>query len=399
MQHTTRDYAWGSTTLIPQLLGVTPDGEPHAELWFGAHADSPSIVELPDGERALDDWIIADARAVLGSAVLDHFGPRLPYLIKVLAAATPLSLQVHPSQSRARLGYEQEEQAGVPHTARERRYKDPFHKPEMVLALTPFEALCGLRPLAETHQVIDGLPVDDPGWAMLLGLLDPHDEPRSLRAAFEYLLGGTGHAGLVEAVATACRSRLDHQGPWAEVDSTVVDLAKAYPGDPGVIVALLLNRLTLSPGEALYLPDGNVHAYLSGLGIEVMASSDNVLRAGLTTKYVDIAELMTVVDFHPRPHPYVEPVVDGAVRRYQPGAAEFELAVIEVDGGAPVPLHEPGPRVLVCLEGELTASGERGGTRRLSCGHAVFVPGSDGAIEVSGTGMGVLAGVPLPARA
>ncbi len=378
---------------------MIPDGQPHAELWFGAHADSPSPVDLPDGPRALDDWILADAQAVLGSAVLERFGPRLPYLIKVLAAATPLSLQVHPSQSRARLGFEQEEAAGIAHSARERRYKDPYHKPEMVLALTPFEALCGLRPLAETRQVLDGLAVDDPGWAPLVGLLDPLDEPRSLRSAFEYLLGGAEHEGLVDAVAAACRSRLDHQGPWAQVDSTIVDLAKAYPGDPGVIVALLLNRLTLAPGEALYLPDGNVHAYLSGMGIEVMASSDNVLRAGLTTKYVDIAELMTVVDFHPRPHPYVEPVADGAVRRYQPGAAEFELAVITVGGGAPVPLHEPGPRVLVCLEGELTVSGERGGTRRLGCGHAVFVPGSDGAIEVSGTGMGVLAGVPLPARA
>ncbi len=381
------------------MLGVAPDGQPHAELWFGAHADSPSLVELPDGRRALDDWIIADARAVLGSAVLERFGPRLPYLIKVLAAATPLSLQVHPSQSRAQLGYQEEEAAGIAHTARERRYKDPFHKPEMVLALTPFEALCGLRPLAETHRVLEGLAVDDPGWATLLGLLDPHDEPRSLRSAFEFLLGGAGHEGLVDAVATACRSRLDHQGPWAQVDSTVVELAKAYPGDPGVIVALLLNRLTLAPGEALYLPDGNVHAYLCGLGIEVMASSDNVLRAGLTTKHVDIAELMTVVDFHPRPHPYVEPAVEGAVRRYQPGAAEFELAVVEVEGGPPVPLSQPGPRVLVCLEGELSATGQRGGTRRLARGQAAFVPGSDGAIEVSGTGMCVLAGVPLPTRA
>lgn len=358
-------------------------------------------MQLPAGPQPLDAWISADPTAALGSRVTSRFGPRLPYLLKVLAAAAPLSLQVHPSMERAAQGFAEEEAAGIAHTARERRYKDPFHKPEMIIAVSRFEALCGLRDLSETIAMLVALPVAHPGWGQLLEILDTDDEPAALRAAFEMLLHpDSAHAALVDAVTQACDERRHTGGPWADVDATVVELAKAYPGDPGVVVALLLNRLTLEPGEALYLPDGNVHAYLSGTGIEVMASSDNVLRAGLTAKYVDIDELMSVVDFHPRPHPFVEPSGDPQLMHYRPGAAEFEVASLRL-ADARQPVDVTGPRIVLCLEGAVTVSGgvagaEAGdcGSQQLTPGRATFVPGSDPAITVAGTGWAVVVSVP-----
>lgn len=397
MRNGVREYAWGSGTAIARLQGREPDGTPQAELWMGAHPDGSSAIVVDGRTVHLDEWLGQDAERVLGAQVIARFGSRLPYLLKVLAADAPLSLQVHPSADQAERGFAAEEAAGLAHSARERRYKDPFHKPELILAVTRFEALCGLRPRPRTRELLAGLAVTHPDWDRLLGLLDSGAEPDGLRGAFGFLLDRRAdRSTLVEAVVEASRQRLLADTQWQVADRTVLDLAAAYPGDPGVVLSLFLNRLTLEPGEALYLPAGNLHAYLSGLGIEIMASSDNVLRAGLTPKFMDVDELMAVVDFHPGELPYVVPEVDGPVARYRPGAAEFELTMVHC---APerITLGETGPRIVFALAGGLRLHSAAGDTLHLTQGESAFVPGSDGPIDLSAeeSATAVIASVPM----
>ncbi|MFV0460114.1 MAG: mannose-6-phosphate isomerase, class I [Actinomycetales bacterium] len=391
-----RDYAWGSTTSIPQLLGLTPTGEPVAELWLGSHPDSPASIRAGAAQEPLDAWLGEHPEA-LGQDCRTRFGDTLPYLLKVLAAQTALSLQVHPTREQASQGYAAEEDAGVPRSARHRRYKDPNHKPEMVVALTEFDALCGIRPVAETVVLLRALAVDHPLARRLLATLDPTDEAGSLRAAFELLLSSDEAPEAVSAAEKAATGYLDTHpdGAYGDIASTVLTLAESYPGDAGVLVALLLNRLTLAPGEALYLPAGNVHAYLRGTAVEVMATSDNVLRAGLTPKYVDVAELMSVVDFSTGPVPYVVSTGDATVRVYRPGAAEFELAWVRLDGGAGelAGVLPGGPRIVLCLAGQLRArTGE--GSLELAAGGAALVTAQEDGLTLTGAGLAVVVAVP-----
>ena len=389
-----RPYSWGSTSAIADLLGIADDGEPKAELWLGAHPDSPSL--LPDGGR-LDELIAADARGLVGPDVEEAFGQRLPYLLKVLSAAQPLSLQVHPDVEQAEAGFADEESRGVPRDAANRRYRDPFHKPEMVVALTPFDALCGLRDPALTLTLLGALDVEHPAWTHLLDLLASADSSRALRDAVSWLLGGDERVpSLVRAVGRAAAAAAE-----TPEFATAAALAEAYPGDPGVLVALLLNRVRLAPGEALFLPAGNIHAYLQGTAVEVMASSDNVLRAGLTPKHVDAAELMRITDFTPRPIPVVVPECAGPIAVYRPGAAEFELVFVTLGADDGTEWHELpvfGPRILLVLAGELDArvAGPSTGSivEHVVRGGSLFVPAASGRLSVRGVGTAVVAGVP-----
>jgi mannose-6-phosphate isomerase len=394
-----RPYPWGSTSTIPDLLGTPDDGAPKAELWLGAHPDSPSL--LPDGTR-LDAAIAADPASLVGPGVQASFGPRLPYLLKVLSAVAPLSLQVHPNSEQAAAGFADEQDRQVPQDAEVRRYRDPFHKPEMVVALEPFDALCGLRDPAQTAELLAGLAVEHPSWQRLRELVSGSPADAALRRTVSWLLGGDEQVpSLVRAVAAAAVARPDRP----EYVTTAA-LAEAYPGDPGVLVALLLNRVLLAAGEALFLPAGNIHSYLSGTAVEVMASSDNVLRAGLTNKHVDAAELVRITDFTPRPLPVVVPERHGPVLVYRPGAAEFELAHVtltESDGRDWHDLPVEGPRILLVLDGELEASvgsdapgrPDRPGTvEHVGRGTSLFVPAVSGVLAVRGVGTAVVAGVP-----
>lgn len=390
LTNTVRRYAWGTTYAIPDLLGVEPDGDPQAELWLGAHPDSPSV--LPDGRR-LDDAVRGDPHAMLGDRVVEAFGDRLPFLLKVLSAAGPLSLQVHPTREQAVAGFAADERAGIPADAPHRRYRDEHHKPEMVVALTPFEALCGLRPPAVVRDLLGTLDVEGPAFEHLLDLLSATDDTEALRGALEWLLGGDAAvASLVQVVVTACRER-----PEDVSLRTAVELSEAFGGDPGVLVSLLLHRVSLAPGEALHLDAGNVHAYLSGTAVEVMASSDNVLRAGLTAKHVDVEELLRLVDFTVRPVPRVVPDRQGPLTWYRPGAAEFELARVDLaEGGEQVEIAGSGPRVLLVLDGDLRV---RAGEQDLPAarGASFFVAAADGPIGLRGNGSAVLAAVPQEA--
>lgn len=393
IENVLRDYAWGSTTAIAALLGRPESGRPEAELWMGAHADSPSMAHVPeDGtDTPLDALIASDPEHFLGAESVARFGPRLPFLAKILAAAQPLSLQVHPSLEQARAGFERENAAGVAANAPHRNYRDDNHKPEMIFALTPFEALCGFRPAAETRQILtyvasafDSMKGQVPAMVpALLEDLDDGDEGAGLRKAFERLI--TGGEAVAEATAQVVEAllALGSLAPFEPELGTVVSLNEKYPGDPGVLISLLLNRISLQPGEAVYLPAGNVHAYLHGLGVEVMASSDNVLRGGLTPKFVDVPELLRTVDFHPVAVPMLaseRTVLDQEL--YRPPFEEFQLQRIEIgpDDG-PVPLAQSGAAVVIVVAGEVYLDSPKGDLQ-LSRGSSAFLAAAEAPVNV-----------------
>jgi mannose-6-phosphate isomerase len=370
LTNTVRHYPWGSHTVIPQLLGEpSPAEQPCAELWMGAHPDDPSV--LSDG-TPLDKAITVDPDGMLGPAVHERFGPRLPFLMKVLAADTPLSLQAHPTEAQAQAGFAAEEKAGIPQDDPTRTFKDPHHKPELLLALTTFEALCGFRPVEESLHCLAKLQVPElkPTIAALAR--------GGLRAAVPQLiaLSGRRRTALVETVAEAAARFVAAADPeFINTYRWAASLAESYPGDPGVVISLMCNHLKLAPGEAVFLPAGNLHAYLSGAGVEVMASSDNVLRGGLTTKHVDLAALIEVLDFRDGKVPVLHPVLGPGGLRYPVPVEDFDLTRCQLDAGAGT-LTTAGPQVLLCTEGTVVLS-SAADELVLEQGQSAFVPAGE----------------------
>ncbi|MBB6119188.1 mannose-6-phosphate isomerase, class I [Nocardiopsis algeriensis] len=383
-----RPYAWGARAAIPRLLGTEPDGTPQAELWLGAHHAAPSAVHGEDGVRSLPELIAENPHRILGPGVVDRFGGRLPFLLKYLAAEAPLSLQVHPHADRARAGFEAEERLGIPLDAPHRNYRDPHHKPELLLALEPFEALCGFREPADTRHDLRGL-TGELATALRADLSGP-DDHTALRAALTRLL--TLPDGKRERLISEFTEEWERVRPSCAHTDILGDLAARYPGDPGAVAALLLNKITLWPGQALFLPAGNMHAYLQGTAIEVMSGSDNVLRAGLTCKHVDPAELLDVVDFSVLPIPYSQPTVREGRREFRPGAPEFALH--ELGPGA-ITAHLPaeGPAVVLVLDGRVELVPEVGESIALRQGESVFVQADSGPVKAEGRGHVVAATV------
>ncbi|HZG05674.1 MAG TPA: mannose-6-phosphate isomerase, class I [Streptomyces sp.] len=396
LANTVRPYAWGSTTAIPELLGTEPTGEPQAELWMGAHPGAPSRIDRGGGETALSQVIEADPEGELGAATVRAFGPRLPFLLKVLAAASPLSLQVHPDLAQAGEGFADEEERGVPIDAPHRNYKDANHKPELICALTPFTGLCGFRRPAETAALLEALDVD--ALKPYADILRARPEDEALSEVLTAVLSADRQAvaETVAAAAGAARRLGAGGGPGAEAYAAYAGIADHYPGDPGVLAAMLLNVVRLEPGEALYLGAGVPHAYLEGLGVEIMANSDNVLRCGLTPKHVDVPELLRVVRFEPTAPQVLRPeAAPGGEEVYAAPVEEFRLsryvltpddASRTLDGGA--------PQILLCTDGEITLretghtegrSADDGGGLTLARGRSAFVRASD-RVTVSGGG-------------
>jgi mannose-6-phosphate isomerase len=340
---------------------------------------------------ALDALISRDPEHFLGADSVARFGPRLPFLAKVLAAAQPLSLQVHPSLEQARAGFARENAEGLASDAPNRNYRDDNHKPEMIFALTPFEALCGFRPAARTREILqhvaaafDAAEGEAPALVdALLEDLRAADEGAGLRAAFERLItGGSSVAGDTALVVAALLSGAP-LAPYETELATVISLNEKYPGDPGVLISLLLNRISLQPGEAVYLPAGNVHAYLHGLGVEVMASSDNVLRGGLTPKFIDVPELLRTIDFQPVAVPMLpadRTVMDQEL--FRPPFEEFQLQRIELapDAG-PVPLAQSGAAVVIVVAGDIYLDSPKGDLR-LSRGGSAFLAAAEAPVNV-----------------
>ncbi|WP_165987246.1 mannose-6-phosphate isomerase, class I [Streptomyces sp. YIM 98790] len=386
-----RPYAWGSTTALPELLGTEPTGQPQAELWMGAHPGAPSLVDRGDGGPVpLNELIAADPERELGRAAAQAFGPRLPFLLKVLAAASPLSLQVHPDLAQAQAGFDDEEGRGIPPAAPHRNYKDANHKPELICALTPFEGLCGFRPAAETAGLLAALDVDQlKPYADILGAARPEDA--ALREVFTAVLTAdrTAVAETVHLAAEAARRRAGEGGPWATACAAYAAIAQEYPGDPGVLAAMLLNHVRLQPGEALFLDAGVPHAYLRGMGVEIMANSDNVLRCGLTPKHVDVPELLRIVRFEggeagvlrPEAGPEGEEV-------YTTPVSEFRLSrYVLAPGAEPRALPAGLPQILLCTDGMIGLAGGPGGRElTLRRGESAYVPADQRTVRAEGPG-------------
>lgn len=386
-----RPYAWGSHTAIAAIQGrEIPSDGPEAELWMGAHPAAPSKLVRLDGTTSLADAIAEAPDRLLGPAV--SFG-RLPYLFKLLAADQPLSLQVHPDAAQAAAGYAAEEEGGIPADDPARNYADPYHKPEMICALTEFDALCGFRDPAVSASVLSRFDLE-PLEPLVADLRSAGRAggPEALRHAVTELLTlpADRAAELVDsAVATAARlaGRGGPDDPAGRSYTLAAELGERYPGDPGVLVALLLNQVRLQPGQAMFAPAGYPHAYLRGVGMEIMAASDNVLRGGLTPKHVDVPELLKLLNFRPGPPPLVDPVPAGpGVARYPSRVGEFELTRARVGGPNPAPvLASDGPRILFCLSGTVLADdGEHPVT--LAPGHAAFVAAGHPEVRLTGFG-------------
>ena len=363
-------FDWGSTSGLPGLLDFAPDGGPYAEAWWGAHPLAPSTT--PAGP--LDEVIGADPEGALGAAVVEQFGG-LPYLLKVLAIARPLSIQVHPTMERARQGYAAEHHTGIGLADPARIYKDSWHKPEMLLAVTPMTVLSAFR-------AVDGLAED----LERLG----GDDAASLAATLA--TGGTEAyiADVLTADHSDALARLAAGSAGAGASAIIAKEALAhYPDDRGALVALAMNAVRLEPGQALYTPAGVVHCYIEGVGVEIMANSDNVVRAGLTHKPINsdlLRELATLEPAAP-----VTPIesVEGAARHLSTDAPEFELTVV-TRGVASCP---PGPRVVLVLDGSASLATATA-AQTLARGEAVFVPASDGDLSIDASGTVVVASVP-----
>ncbi|MET0781720.1 MAG: mannose-6-phosphate isomerase, class I [Microbacterium sp.] len=372
MTNTPRDYEWGSTTLLAGLEGRTPTGRPEAEVWFGDHPGSPAI--MADG-RTLGAWL-ADEGTGTGAPA------RLPYLLKLLAAASPLSIQAHPSRAEAAAGFAREEAAGVPRDAAERTYRDENHKPELIVAISDtFTALAGLREIDATRRLVTAL---GPAGAGLAARLAGPDAAAALRATIAWLLSGDAQADVDAIVAAAADAHRDEFS--AELD-LVGRLAALHAGDPGIVVALLMNLVTLQRGEGVFVPAGVLHAYLEGLGVELMAASDNVLRGGLTPKHIDVAELLRVLDSTPGPAPVVRPdVIGGGVSRYATAAPDFALTRVVVGSADSATVPITGVAIAVATAGSVEVEGESGARVMLTPGLAVIVTPDEAKLRLSGEG-------------
>lgn len=376
-----RPYPWGSHTLIAQLRGEpSPSPQPQAELWFGAHPAAPATVN----GQGLDDAIAADPAAALGKRVQDAHGDQLPFLVKLLAAAAPLSIQAHPSLEQAKEGFERENAEGIALNSPNRNYKDPNHKPELIVALTEFRALAGFRPVPDTAAFFAELgSAELDRYATLL----PTDGEGDLRALFTTLISlpHQPRVELIESVARAAAELVDKRNApeWmVEAAEVYLELNQTYPGDVGVLAALLLNVLTLAPGEAAFLRAGQLHAYLSGLGVEVMANSDNVLRGGLTTKHVDVPELVKVLDFSTLENPRAETAPSHGGVEFQLPVDSFAVRMHALDDGDTLAVDEDGPAIVLCTAGEVR--GADGFV--LTQGNGAWVPASEAATEITAAG-------------
>nr|BFD92351.1 mannose-6-phosphate isomerase, class I [Kitasatospora sp. Xyl93] len=386
--NTVRPYAWGSLTALPELLGQQPTGEPQAELWMGAHPGAPSRADRGGGPRRLDELIAADPEGELGAASVARFGPTLPFLFKVLAAGIPLSIQAHPTLDQARAGFAAENALGIPLDAPERSYRDANHKPEMICALGDFEGLCGFRPPAGAARLLAGLAV--PGLAPVIdqlaaggGTSRPEDggESAALRGALTAALALDGETVRRTVEALAATDPDGEYGPYARI-------AEDFPDDRGVIAGMLLHHVRLRAGQALYLGAGVPHAYLSGACVELQANSDNVLRAGLTPKHIDVPELLKVVVFAAGAPEVLEPVPvrdTPGEELYPVPIDEFRLSRFVLDGTGRE-IDGRTPQILLCTEGTARLTAADGTVLDLARGQSAFLPATGTPTRLSGSG-------------
>jgi mannose-6-phosphate isomerase len=387
-------YAWGSHTAIAELQGrPAPTAEPEAELWMGAHPSAPSGVRRPGGRTTLDAVIAADPPGELGAACAARFGGRLPFLLKVLAADKALSIQVHPSRAQAEAGCREETERGLAPGDKSRNYVDGWPKPEILCALTRFEVLAGLRTSADAAALLGALRVRELeplatdlagaglAGAGLAGAAGPAALTRALGAILTW--PAEGRAVLLAAVVAACERVAAGDGEYAAAAAATVRIAGDHPGDLGIVASLLLRHAVLRPGEAVFLPAGAPHSYLHGTGVELLANSNNVVRAGLTPKHIDVPELLKLVD-PAAAVPVIEPRPAGpGVLAYYSPAPEFRLFRAEPGTEEMTLPGSGGARIVLCTEGTGLLRAESG-TLKLARGESCYLSAGDELVTASG---------------
>jgi mannose-6-phosphate isomerase len=391
LEPVTQPYAWGSHTVIAELQGrPAPTAKPEAELWMGAHPSAPSGIERAGTRTTLDALIAADPAVELGPRCAARFGGRLPFLLKVLAAEQALSIQVHPSREQAEAGYLAENERGLAPGDKSRNYVDDWPKPEILCALTPFEILAGMRSTADAAALLRALAVSElaPLATALASTLDQAALSVALAAILTWPAAGRG--ALVGDVVAACERIAARGGEYAAACAATARLAGEHQGDLGIVASLLLRHAVLRPGDAVFLPAGGLHAYLHGAGVELLANSDNVVRAGLTAKHVDVPELLKLTDpavvvpvIEPRP-------LGGGVSVYDSPAPEFRLYRAELGPGE-VTLPGGGARIVLCVDGVGTLRASSG-TLKVARGESCYLSAADGAVAVSGPATAFIAG-------
>lgn len=390
-----QEYAWGSKTEIQGLIGESASTDkPMAELWMGAHPKAPSEVLLDGTWQSLDKVIEKNPEPILGKRTARRFSNHLPFLFKILAADRPLSIQVHPNLEQAKKGFAGENDLGIPLDAPNRNYKDNNHKPEVLCALTPFQGLKGFRKVEEILGLMDRLSL-----ASLSGeinLLHKKPDSHGLKSFFSALMSmdkGRQNEVTGEAVRAA-EKFVDNE----KTCRWVAELNREYPGDIGILSPIIFNPVLLKPGEAIYLPAGEPHAYLHGLGIELMANSDNVLRGGLTPKHMDVSELLEIVNFETGPvRKITSTTIDSCRTIYETPAKEFLLSTISVDkGNSFTSLSDRSAEILICLKGEAgiedIGSGE---ILPMTRGLSVIIPSEISRYRIGGNAMFYMASVPF----
>lgn len=418
LEPVTQPYAWGSHRAIAELQGrAAPTAEPEAELWMGAHPSAPSWVERSGVRTTLDAVIAADPAGELGPEVAARFGGRLPFLFKVLAAEKSLSIQVHPSREQAEAGYRAETERGLAPGDRSRNYADDWPKPELLCALTRFEVLAGMRTAADAAALLRTLAVGelvpiaaelaaadlaaadlagtDLVGAELAGMGAPAALTRALAVILTWPAGGRG--ALIAAVLAACERIAARGGAYAATCAAIVRIGGDHQGDLGIVAALLLRHAVLQPGQAIFVPAGALHTYLRGTGVELLANSDNVVRAGLTPKHIDVPELLKLTD------PAVDvPVIDprpigGGVSVYDSPAPQFHLYRAELGPGEVALPAGGGARIVLCVEGDgvLQASA---GTLKVTRGETCYLSAADSAVSASGPAVLFIAGAGIDAH-
>ncbi|MFI8416377.1 mannose-6-phosphate isomerase [Serratia sp. NPDC078593] len=379
MTNAVQNYAWGSHDALTKLYGISnPQGKPMAELWMGAHPKSSSHITDANGNlRALRDMIDEDQPKQLGADVAARFG-ELPFLFKVLCAEQPLSIQVHPSKSAAEVGYAKENAAGIALNAAERNYKDPNHKPELVFALTPFLAMNGFRELSDIVSLLQPIAGAHHGIAAFLQQPDTEHLARLFADLLE--MSGEPKSLALGVLKAALNSQ---QGePW----DTIRFIASFYPEDSGLFSPLLLNVVKLAPGEAMFLYAETPHAYLQGSALEVMANSDNVLRAGLTPKFIDIPELLANLQFRPQPASglLTQPEKRGDALFFPIPVEDFAFSLHDLSA-TPQTLAQNSAAIVFCVEGEARLE-KQNQQIVLKPGESCFIGAFESPVQISGTG-------------
>ena len=395
LKNTVQKYAWGSTTAIQALLGEkNVSHEPMAELWMGTHSKAPSLIKYEEQWISLPELIAKDPQNILGNKVAKKFHNQLPYLFKVLAAAKPLSIQAHPDLELAVKGFENENQQEIAINAANRNYKDANHKPECICALSSFWAMYGFRKIDDILSLMG--KICPAGLKGEMARLKKQADAKGLKVFYTDLLSmDTEQKERVIVEATQNAKQLSDQDPafyW------MTKLSREYPLDIGILSPLFLNLIQLKPGQALFLPAGELHAYLEGFGIELMANSDNVLRGGLTPKHIDVPELLKVLNFKPRPIEILkEKRSQNTEKIYTSFAEEFVLSAISISAGEFYRSSDlQSAQILLCTEGQAdVADNGSQNTLHIKKGDSVFISAAARSYTLKGDAVFYKAAVPV----